>query len=270
MSKAKTATNIDGDVVMPVTFYDIEAAAADPLTSQVVLRNLFYNPSVELQPNAYSSYLSSLARNPSCPSDIFAGLLAKTETYGDTFTDQSIARDVLSCFFASPLVTFEQILNIVCSTSRFSNTIKLSELQSCESVIEIFDKMILSEPLENSFFLTRMLCTPLISDEDFKSRVENGDIRIKLDNQDLLKNSRFVPHDSDYDSALTFLRFRTARRPQFELDLLALVCNENAKPDFLVEVAGYAGSHEELAYENLNYPIELSAAYHIRIFDDYL
>ena len=256
------------NVVIPEDLYDLSNASADPLTCPSLLREIFTSAweDVETKKEMYPSYLSGLAGNPSLPPDVFEALLEKSHVYGRNSRDKILTMDILSYFLSNPLITFEQVLSIVHCVNMLGRTLSSVELNSCKTVVEIFDKLILVEPKRSNFFLTKLLCGYLVSDEDFKSRVENNAVRAKLDNWCLLDNSRFTPRAVDYASVFSFI---TNGQGKLERGILGIIFNENATPEFLVKVLKHKGSHKDFVYENLVCPIELSASYHIAKLHEY-
>ena len=256
------------NIVIPDEFFDVRRAASDPLTHPSILRKIFTMAGTFDGLDGHPVYLSDLAGNPAVPRDLFDSLLEKAHIFGGICADKTFAMEIFSYFFSNPLITFKQVLSIVYSIDILDgDSENPTELSSCETVVEVFDKLILTEiSTRSKSFLTKLLCSPLVSDEDFKFRVEDKDIRSKLDNWDLLDNPRFVPSAADYDSAFYFI---TDGKEKLERGVLGILLNKNVSPEFLVNVLGYGGEHIAFVYENLVCPIEFSAAYHIERLNGY-
>jgi hypothetical protein len=264
---AISETAVD-NIAIPDEFYDIRAAAADPLTHPSLLRKIFAMGNNLVDLDEFPVYLSDLSSNPALPQDIFDSLLDKVQVLGDRFLDKTLAMEIFSYFFSNPLTTFEQELSAICISKIFDEDLESpAELSSCKTVVEVFDKLILVvKPKRSNSFLTKLLCSPLVSDEDFKFRVEDKDVRSKLDNWDLLDNPRFVPSAADYDAAFSFI---TNGQGKLERGVLGVLMNKNASPEFLVKVLKHKGAHKAFVYENLVCPIELSASYHSERLREY-
>ena len=136
------------------------------------------------------------------------------------------------------------------------------ELQSCTKVIEIFDKLVEMQSRGGekynlgSIALTNLLCSPLISVEDFRDRAER--------HQDIL-------HAHVYSDARFELKSEGIENRELRY-VIAAIFNKNIDSDFLVKAAPFLeglGIETSDVYENLNYPIELSAEYHIENLETY-
>ena len=189
-------------VAMPISRTDLDGASLDPLSSPDLLRELFYDCKKEDGFSFYDYHLSNLARNPSLPSDIFTPLLVGLEKMESKPSLKPMSLDIVSNFFFNPLTTFEQVLGIVCNSANLRDLAGLEALRSCKTVIEIFDRLVPLFSFRHKFFLSKLLCSPLVSEEDFRSRITDEEVKLKLNNWNIYSSSRFVPNDVDYRSAL--------------------------------------------------------------------
>ena len=260
---------ITDHVAVPISRTDLECASRDPLSSPALLRRLYYDYKKQDGSSFRDYHLSNLARNPSLPSDIFVPLLVDLEDVEERFFSYPMSVEMLSSFFSNPLTTFEQVLGIVCNSANLRDLVGLEGLRSCKTVIEVFDRLVPLFGFRHKVFLSRLLCSPLISREDFRSRIVDYEVKLKLDNWIIYSSSRFVPNDADYRSALSSLTYGS------DLDFyygLGTIANENTSTEFLVEALGYAAGRESvetLIYENFSCPIELSAHFLLENIEDY-
>jgi len=261
---------VNANIVMPVERYDMDSAAADPLSSPALLSRLFHDYESQDKTEPYPLHFSALARNPSLSPQIFAALLVKLQEYEDSF-DVNLAYmdDVRSYFFLNPLTTFEQVLSIVISSKTLRTVVEDVNFEGCRTVVEIFDKLVPLVEVRSNYFLSRLLCSPLVSVEDFRIRLATESIQRRLDNWIVFSSSHFIPTSDDYSRALNDLS--SMKSSDFERGL-GVVHNENATPEFLREALEHAGGQDSVvgwAYENLNCPIELSARFHSENIEDY-
>lgn len=257
-------------VVMPISGADLNNASSDPLSSPALLRRLYYDYSNHSGNTFHDSHLSDLARNPALPPDVFSALLLKLKEVEDkssSIPSQSI--DMLSNFLLNSLTTFEQVLYVVSNSVHVKNIVDVDKVKSSKTVVEIFDRLVPLANDDHKGFLTRLLCSSWVSNEDFQVRIMDGDVRPKLHEWGLCSSARFTPSDADYEGALAALA--SFDMATFD-DELSIMENPNSTPEFLVQAHGYAAGRESVemwVYENLNYPIELSASFHIERLSEY-
>ena len=256
-------------IVMPMSRVNRAYASLDPLSSPALLSRLYYDYAGEETSGAYLYHLSNLARNPSLPSDVFSALFAKLMGYESSEPKQAPQLAALSCFFVSPLVTFEQVLSIVRYANELNHFVSVEELETCKTVIEIFDKIMIFATGRHRIFFSNLLCSPMVSAEDFISRVRNIAFQNKLIYSTVYADYRFVPNAFEYVFASKFVDSENARN--FDR-AVGIVTNPHADSVFLAELFANAEGHikiEELAYGNLNCPLELSAGYHTDNMESY-
>jgi len=243
----------------------MDNASADPMSSPALLSRLFRDYENQDKHAPYPSHFSALARNPSLPPQIFTALVTKLEEYEDTYVD------VLSYFFFNPSITFEQVLSIVMTAQSLKYITRDVNFEQCSTVVEIFDELLPLAGLQSIYALSRLLCSPLVTVEDFRLRIEKEIVKPKpkLDNWIVFSSSHFIPTSNDYSRALNDLS--SMKSSEFERGL-AIVRNKNATPEFLrdaLERTGKQANVVEWIYENLNCPIELSARFYSENIEDY-
>ena len=258
-------------MTLPEAGRDLDYAAGDPLTSPSMLWRIFreYDRGDDSIALDYIR-LSSLVSNPALSSDMFAALLIKLKRGEDKHCSEprlSMSYDFLSDFFINPLTTFEQILDIVINSVNLKGIAGLEDLRAVKTVVELFDGLRPLLKYQHREFLSKLLCSPLISDEDFHARIwleEDGLPKLGL--WTIFSNQRFIPSAVDYERALKELS-------SFEFKAgLSIVINENASPEFLVEALKHAGDRNTIegwVHQNLNCPIELSASFHLEYLKTY-
>ena len=225
----------------PAGLDDQNRAALDPLTPAGVLRLLFVN----------SDGLGSLASNPSLPHGIFVSLWETLE---------KIDPDLLDCFLPNPLTTFNHVLNIASEACG----VEYEDMKHFTRVVEIFDKIIslsyLDESRKTAIFLIRLLSSPLIDTDEFRERAEL--LKNYLSLPEIVRDSRFDTNSLDFSKI------------QLTVGLaVSIIKNPNSQVEVLHKMERFLRSVNGLtpvkAYENLNYPIELSAHYHFEKLDTY-
>jgi hypothetical protein len=256
---------------MPTGSNDLMSAANDPLTPPAVLWQIFddHNSHDVLgMTECYS--LAELAFNPALPVDLFSILLVKLKQAEDMLSVAPMppmAYDFLSNFFLSPLTTFEQVLSIVCDSANLRDIVGLEELRSSRTVVELFDGLRPLLDFRHKYFMSMLLCSPLVSGEDFRARIDFKEQPLTLDLWNIVINSRFIPTPVDYERFLKALVDGSLSN-----SVRSIILNENASPAFLVEVLGHAEDGYVLSnwvYQNLNCPIELSASFHLKNLESY-
>jgi hypothetical protein len=256
-------------MAMPISRTDLDHASRDPLSSPTLLRRLFYDYANHDGLVFHDYHLSNLACNPSLPSDMLIPLLVSLKEVENKFPEKHMSLEMLSSFFSSPLVTFEQLLDLICNATNLKNVAGVKELRSCNTAIEIFDGLVPLLETRRKLFLSKLLYSPLISDEDFQLRILDEEVKAKLDNWTIYSSSRFIPSDADYSSALDSL----VQGSYAEFDhALSILANVHSSAEFLAEAIRYAGGQESVElwiYENLNCPIELSAHFILKNMDEY-
>jgi len=256
---------------LPESLRGLTLAAEDPLSPPDLLRGIFYDYGAVDAMYHPPLYLTTLASNPSLPSDIFDELFVMLKKKEEFCYAESapMSSDLLADFFLNPLTTFEQVLDIVVSSTTMRDFAGLKELESSKSVVEIFDRLLPSVRVEYNAFLSKLLCSPLINEEDFRARfrIEEEDSKLAL--WAVSVHSQFTPSASDYGSALDFMRSQVSSSISRGMNIIA---NKNASPEFLAEALKYAtrdNNIEYCVYHNLNCPIELSARWHFDHIEDY-
>jgi hypothetical protein len=261
---------ITDHVVMPARRTDLNNASSDPLSSPALLRRLFYDYEKQSGYSFQDYHLSDLARNPSLPFDVFTGLLLTLKDVEEKFPlMMAMSAGMLSNFFFNPLTTFEQVLYIVCNSAYVKNIVDGSKVRSSRTVVEIFDRLVPLADYNHKVFLTRLLCSPFVSDEDFQLRIADVNVRPKLHEWTICSSVRFVPSDADYRDALVSLV--SVRPDEFDHGL-SILANPNSSIEFLTNVISYTAGEESAeawVYENLNCPIELSAHAILENLDEY-
>jgi len=259
-------------MTLPEPGADLNYAAGDPLTSTTMLWRIFREHDRGDDSTALDYIrLSSLVSNPVLPPDMFAALLVKLkrgEEKNCSAQKTPMSYDFLSSFFLNPLTTFDHVLDIVVNSANLKEIVGLGELRTVKTTVELFDDLrslidFNSRGFPSGYrtFLTNLLCSPLISDEDFRARIWFEEDMPKLSAWAIVVNSRFIPSAADYERALKELSvgsFKTG---------LGIVINENASPEFLVDALKCAG--DSWVHQNLNCPIELSASYHFKNLESY-
>lgn len=251
------------------TGYDQLCATRDPMTPPSVLRVLYADLLHKENDGLIESELEYLQRtkyydvlrNPSLPFDLVEHAVHELE-YSNVLQ--------ASLLFINPSITVDQVrdlINRVCEVS-------YEFLSGCLTVVEIFDCLIEHktfkpiEPFDASkyhipfSFLSDLLCNPSISTEDFRLRAERYKHRLMWGS--LLADSRM-----DVDN-MVFYGESIADEVEF---LRYSIQNKAASPSSLVRMK--ARIDEFIPWgmyglDNLNYPIELSAWYHIGEFDSYV
>ena len=269
-------------VAMPISRTDLERASRDPLSSPTLLRRLYYDYRKNDDTTFHNYHLSNLANNPSLPSDVLVPLLLSLKEIEDKFSNKPMSLDMLSNFFSNPSTTFEQVLDIVCNSTILNDISGVKQLKSSKTVIEVFDRLAPLLKIKHQAFFSRLLCSPLISDQDFKLRILDEKFKDKLDSWIIYASSRFVPSDADYHSALDTLErgsyhdfaLNTLKKGKhYDFDnALSIIRNENSSAEFLAEAFSCAAGQESVeiwVYKNLNCPIELSAHFLLKNMDDY-
>jgi hypothetical protein len=257
------------NIIMPMSRANRAYASLDPLSSAALLSRLYYDYAGEETSGAYLYHLSNLARNPSLPPEVCSALFTNLMGYESSGPKQTPHLAALSCFFVNPSTTFEQVLSIVRYANELNHFVSVEELETCKSVIDIFDKMMIFATGRHRIFFSNLLCSPMVSDEDFISRVRNTDFQNKLIYSTVYADPRFVPDAFEYVFASKFVDSENARN--FDR-AVGIVTNPHADSVFLAELFANAEGHikiEELAYDNLNCPLELSASYHIENIESY-
>jgi len=266
-SKAHTIT----DIVMPTGINDMIYASQDPLSSPELLAQIYNNfCEQEDTQGKYPDYVYDLAGNPSLPPLIFSALFDQMNSRGSD-ADRGVYSlpNELSCFFANPLTTFDQVLSIARCFNEKNHFVSPLVLNQCDTVIEIFDKLVVHSVVNHSFFFAKLLSSSMVSGEDFRSRVRNTASNL-LDGLIVCSDARFIPDEANYSFAKNFIdcgRFDDEERAE------GIVVNPNAEVPFLVDFIEFAAgrSHiEEIVYENLRCPIELSAHFHLDNLDKYI
>lgn len=259
-------------IVMPVSFKDRTNASRDPLSSQALLSKLYYDYIEEENSEAYLNHLSDLARNPSLPPQVFSAIFKKLREYDfPSFRGKPPRLDALSCLFFNPLTSFDQVLNIVCYFNELNHFVNEEEIRKCKTVIEVFDTLITFVNVSQRVFFSTLLCSPMVSDKDFRSRARNIDFKHKINHWIVYSDPRFVPSSDDYKIAQDFATNQPSS--DFRVDYArGTFVNPNADPLFLAQIVKHTvgqKSIEEAIYNNLNCPIELSAKFHLGKLESY-
>lgn len=133
----------------PTQYIDKFLAAADPLTSPAVLRFIYAENSSELN--------QSLAKNPSLPQEIIEAMISG---YGYSHM----------WLLPNPLLTFKQAREITMSMVDGCQ----KQLEACETITDMFDFLVNAGGFEGRTdgFASLLLCSPLVSENDFLRRVE--------------------------------------------------------------------------------------------------
>jgi len=226
---------------------DASRAARDPLTPEVLLR--------EIYASGYATW--ELSGNPSLPLDLFDKFFNKSLQDGRRDANDN----VLAAFLFNSLTTFEQVVTIV--HEYYFLRVEYKTLSAYKTVVEIFDYLIGRKELFSNYFdkvfMSQLLCSPLISTKDFSDRViAHGDI---LERVIVCSDPRFNTRLLDFSVI------------EFEGGLAsAIAWNETSSFELLVRAKACLEEEDEnLAkiYENFNYPIELSAEYYVNNLDNY-
>ena len=217
-------------------------AAIDPLTPAPLLYEIFARD------------MTDLPYNNGLPLDLF-------KKVWKALRDNDIAdmREFsVSSLFPNRITTSEYIFTMIADQKLLDD----EELNSCTKVIEIFDKLVERQARGgeeynlSSIAITNLLCSPLISVEDFRNRAER--------HQDIL-------HAHVYSDSRFELKSESIENRELGY-VLGAIFNKNIDSDFLVKAAIFLeelGVETSDAYENLNYPIDLSAGYHIENLETY-
>lgn len=211
---------------LPTTNHEKYYAANDPLTAEYVLRDLYSK-----------NYYTTLARNPSLPIDLLNKLIYESKgIYGFSASN----------LFYNSSVTLEQVLFLIKNEIGFTPDWMHKDL----TVVEAFDAMVLNSQFCGGTFMPDLLCSPLVSLEDFRKRAES--FQGFVEKQRVYSDSRFDVDNlkfNQYDSNL----------------LLAVLANKNASLKTLLKLTNQFDkslNFDDVVFENLNYPIQFSAEYH--------
>ena len=259
-----------GYVAMPSTLTDLMHAARDPLSPIDLLTKLYHDYKLESAALVLRGHpLAYLAYNSSLPLDVFNNLFAHFERieYGSSL--EPTEADLLSNFFPNPLTTFEQVLGIVCNSHILANIVGIEGISSSKTVVEIFDRLRLLTNASHVVFISKLLSSPLVSDEDFRLRTTVEDAKLKL-HYTIFSSPRFIPRDTDYRAALDVMD-DSGGYVDFNYGL-SIAANPNSSSDFLTKAIERAGGKETVEswiYSNLNCPIELSAHFMLKNLAEY-
>ena len=210
------------------------AAALDPLTPVSILRNLYAEGTYQLT--------SCLARNSALPLDIIADMLANKAEGSDWL-------------LLNPSTTFDQALYITKLTYPENEVI-----ESCKTVIELFDSLISMEDERPSlaWFLALVLRSPLVSEKEFKERAEFYEE--ELNHWLLFADSRFDVNSMD----ITLVEGSS--------DLEAISKNPNASSGLLAEIIALMPNLDRLfdaPFYNPNCPVPLAAAHFAETMEEH-
>jgi len=216
----------------PQSFENMRYAASDPLTPVALLKELYDQANPEIW--------CFLAGNPSLPYEHLNTIIS-VQIFG---MDLEAIRN--------PQLTLDQVKTMTAKALALDET----RFNSHNSVIEIFDELMESGDCKISYLYTSaLLCNPHVSAEDFMERVVRH--YSFLNEADVFEDARFNPSEwSDF------------RAPDIRRAVLG---NRNITPELLERLIGPLDQDLKVtkALANLNYPIELSASYHIENFSQY-
>lgn len=257
-------------IAMPRRGTEREYASRDPLSSPALLEKLYDDFSEKGIWDIYPEhYLSDLATNPSLPPCVFIALFEKLKEYGVAHAKASSNPDVLSYFFVNPLTTFKQVINISQYFNNLNHWVDPLALDKCETVIELFDTLVISGQAKYSVFFSNLLCSPLVSAEDFMIRARNANFKHALLQLTVRSDPRFVLTSLDYRFALDFI---DSRNPYKSEHARGVILNPNTDQKILTQVIHKVMKSEylkKMVYDNLNCPFELSAAFHLDNLESY-
>jgi len=217
----------------PENFHDKARAATDPLTHEYILRKIYADNNRLLD--------QALADNPNLPLDLLEKMVKKK--------DKVMLRSKL---VRHPKISFDQTKFLVNKVLR----VPYRFMKMHTTGLEIFDYLMLNGKfIRDAYFASSILRHPEVSKKDYVDRVN------------LHYPTRFPSLFSDnrYDPS-------TIVAPYYPATKQAIEMNPNSSAELLVAVTGPIVERyfmQENAVENLNYPIELSAAYHIEMLDYY-
>jgi hypothetical protein len=215
-------------------------AARDPLTPVAILRRIYAEN--------FSDLDHSLTTNLSLPLDIVEDMITRTSS--------------VPCYalLLSPLATFKQARDIAKKTVMSAS----EELEACETVIEMFDLLTNIEDPSGwkSEFLSSLLCSPLVSTDDFKKRVE-------LHEEMLARTIIFA--DARYD--VNSIDLDLLKKTRNFMDFDGIFRNINIAPSVLAELVAFLKSSKldfsSAVYDNPQCPVPVSINYFLETIDDH-
>lgn len=231
--------NAMADLSYPETRAKRVAAAKDPLTPEPLLRKIY-----ELHGDGFFE-MEALASNPSLPLDMLHRMLGSTRA---------------PVALRSPNISIDDIKYLIHLS--FKN--EISELVGFSSTLEIFDWFVQLPPrepfsaehVESIWFAPALLRASEATVEEYMGRVAK--FSDKSDVYEAMEDKRF-----DLSSVTL---------PVGPVEALSIIVNPNANPELLVSLINTPLAVSVLdikPLDNLNYPIQLSAQYHLSKMESY-
>ena len=223
----------------PSTEKDKLHAAADPLTSESILRELARLDTYRLN--------FVLITNPALPLDLLASFVEKNNV------------DLAIKAISHPSITFHQVQRATQrQVAKFYPSLNAESLDGCRTIGEIIDYVSTTkESLESlPAFFRVLVCSPFLNAEEFMHEV----LRLNLSLHGIiLSDARFDLNYINYKSCSDSVMLSIVQNPSLSEDLIMHLLT-------LIDARGYAA--EELSYHP-NFPIELSAEYHVTKLNTY-